>query len=158
MHGIDEFQVRRRFVDKALAQAVDHDGAGERTLGEDPPGLVFTRHGNGRCPPGPIHQRGGRALGHASFQGCAGVVAGRRRAPGLAGRLGQVLVAQDLILFKASGGQDHPQACMQLHLGAVTPHGDSGDPTVIGDQAAEIGVEPQRHVAVHQRAAQRGHQ
>ncbi|MNH11207.1 hypothetical protein D3C79_707160 [compost metagenome] len=61
VHGVDKFQVRRSLIDKAPAQAVDHDGTRERPLGKYPTGFFFAGHANSRCPPGPIHQGGRRA-------------------------------------------------------------------------------------------------
>ncbi|MDT4816880.1 hypothetical protein FQZ97_499440 [compost metagenome] len=111
----------------------------------------------GRRPPAVPHQRGLRADGLAGADAVADVVR-RRRAPGRLRRLRVVLRAHRLVAFETAGGDHHPVARLDAQRPTVAADTGAGDPAVDDDQLVQRAVQPQRHVAIQQRAAQRGDQ
>ena len=125
-----------------MPQAIDHNGPRERPFGKHATGFFFAGHGNGRCPPGPVHQRGGRADCEPRFKRSPGVVARRGGAPTGTGGLRQVFFTQGLVLLKAAGAKNHATASLELKDFATRGDLDPRYPITVEQHVLKIGVEP----------------
>src|SRR5699024_4681217 len=116
VHAVAGLDVGQRLVHEPLAARVDHEGAGQRPLGEREPGPA--RQEDRRAPPGVLHegQRGARLL-HVldALTGVGRGPDGPRGGDGLT----LVLVAHLLVVLEAARAHDDAAAGTEGLLLAV---------------------------------------
>jgi hypothetical protein len=154
---LPETHVVGGLVDEASAAAVDDEGAGQSTLGEQDSWGTAGQRGDRREPPGLFQQFGGGPDVLRRADGIAGV-ARAAEAPARLEVFGLMRAALLDVMVEPAGRQYHAPSCPHCHLVAVLLQHSARDTVTVDDQVTQSGPRPHRDSGAQHPGVQAGGQ